>query len=76
MRLHLGGLLPFYIKTKQENIEVNLKAPAPLSEVLSQLGIPTSEVYLTVINGELTALDQAVVNDTDEVRVYPPIDGG
>jgi len=76
MRLHLGGYLPFFASTRQEKIEVPLKEPARLSEVLSQLGIPVSEVCLTVLNGKLVTLDETLVSDSDEVRLYPPIDGG
>ena len=76
MKLLLGGYLPFYASKRQDKIEVPLKEPARLSEVLSQLGIPVSEVYLTVVNGELVTLDETMVSDSDEVRLYPPIDGG
>jgi sulfur carrier protein ThiS len=76
MRLHLGGYLSFFGSARQEKIEVPLKEPARLSEVLSQLGIPVSEVYLTVLNGDLVTLDETLVSDSDEVRLYPPIDGG
>jgi sulfur carrier protein ThiS len=76
MRLHLGGYLPFFASTQQKKIDVPLKGPARLSDVLSQLGIPVSEVYLTVLNGEQVILDETLVSDSDEVRLYSPIDGG
>ena len=76
MRLHLGGYLPFFASKRQEKIEVPLKEPARLSEVLMQLGIPVSEVYLTVLNGELVILDETMVSDSDYVRLFSPIDGG
>jgi sulfur carrier protein ThiS len=76
MKLKLGGYLPFYASTRQEKIEVPLKEPTRLREVLAQLGLPISEVYLTVLNGELVTLDETMVSDSDEVRLYPPIDGG
>lgn len=76
MRLRLGGYLAFFASTRQEKIEVPLKDRARLSAVLSQLGIPISEVYLTVVNGELVTLEETIVSDSDEVRLYPPIDGG
>jgi sulfur carrier protein ThiS len=76
MRLLLGGYLPFFASKHQEQIEVSLKEPARLKEVLFKLGIPVSDVYLTVLNGDLVTLDETVVSDSDEVRLYPPIDGG
>jgi sulfur carrier protein ThiS len=76
MRLRLGGYLPFFAAKRQEKIDVPLQEPARLSEVLSRLGIPVSEVYLTVLNGDLVTLDEITVKDVDEVHLYSPIDGG
>ena len=76
MKLHLGGNLPFFALKRQKELEVALQEPACLREVLTKLGIPVSEVYLTVLNGEQVILDETLVTDSDEVRLYPPIDGG
>ena len=76
MKLLLGGYLSFFASARQDKIEVPLTEPARLSEVLSKLGVPVSEVYLTVLNGELVTLEETMVSDSDEVRLYPPIDGG
>jgi sulfur carrier protein ThiS len=76
MKLHLGGNLPFFAPKRQKELEVSVQEPTRLSEVLLQLGIPVSEVYLTVVNGEQVILDDTLVSDSDEVRLYPPIDGG
>ncbi|MCX6033391.1 MAG: MoaD/ThiS family protein [Chloroflexi bacterium] len=76
MKLHLGGNLPFFAPKRQKELKVHLQKPTRLSEVLLQLGIPVSEVYLTVLNGEQVILNETLVSDSDEVRLYPPIDGG
>jgi sulfur carrier protein ThiS len=76
MKLHLGGNLPFFAPKKQKELEVALQEPASLRVVLTELGIPVSEVFLTVLNGEHVILDETLVTDFDEVRLYPPIDGG
>ena len=47
-----------------------------MSDVLAHLGIPVSEVYLTVLNGKQVTLDETRVSDSDEVSLYSPIDGG
>jgi sulfur carrier protein ThiS len=76
MKLHLGGNLPFFAPKRQKELEVALQEPTRLSEVLLQLGIPVSEVYLTVLNGEQVILDETLVTDSDVIWLYPPIDGG
>jgi sulfur carrier protein ThiS len=76
MKLHLGGNLPFFAPKRQKELEVSLNEPTRLREVLTKLGIPVSEVYLTVLNGEQVILDETLVSDSDEVSLYPPIDGG
>jgi sulfur carrier protein ThiS len=76
MILRLGGYLGFFASKKREKIVVPIKDCARLSAVLSQLGIPISEVYLTILNGELVSLEETIVVNSDEVKLYPPIDGG
>jgi sulfur carrier protein ThiS len=76
MRLHLSGFLPFFSSTRQEKIDIPLQEPARLSEVLARLGIPASEVYLTVLNGEPVILEETIVGNSDEVHLVPPMDGG
>jgi len=76
MKLHLGGNLPFFASERQKDLEIPLQEPARLSEVLAKLGIPVSEVYLTVLNGEQVNMEETRVDDSDEVRLYPPTDGG
>jgi len=76
MKLHLGGNLPFFAPKRQKDLEITLQKPARLSEVLAKLGIPVSEVYLTVLNGEQVNMEATRVENSDEVRLYPPIDGG
>jgi sulfur carrier protein ThiS len=76
MKLHLGGNLLFFAPKRQKDLDVALQEPTRLRDVLTKLGIPVSEVYLTVLNGEQVVLDETLVTDSDEVRLYPPIDGG
>jgi sulfur carrier protein ThiS len=76
MKLHLGGFFSFYIPQRPQLVEIELHEPRLLRDVLEELGIPIPEVNLTVINKELVDLDQAIVNNQDEVRIYPPMGGG
>jgi hypothetical protein len=76
MKIYLDGYFSFYIGGDQQWIEVRLDEPARLSEVLAGLGIPVVEVHLTVIDGKLVDPLETVVDDTYEVRLYPPVGGG
>ena len=75
MRLHLGGYFASYAAGRHW-VEVDLKAPARLRDVLAELNIPAGEVYLVVVNGRLMEGAEVVVSASDEVRVLPPVDGG
>lgn len=76
MRIYLGGFLDFYAPQNTRWMEVELEQPVLLRVLLQELGIPASEIYLIVINGELVSLEQARVVNDDEVKVFPPVGGG
>lgn len=76
MRLYLGGYLDYYNPQPGSWLVVELDGPSLLSEVLVELGIPTSEIHLVAINGELTEVSEAIVTGDDEVKLFPPVGGG
>ena len=76
MKLKLGGQLSFYLPGKSPQVEVQLDSSTLLSEVLDMLGVPFGEVFLVVVNGELVEPKAAIVSQDDEVKVFPPMDGG
>jgi sulfur carrier protein ThiS len=76
MKLYAGGNLDFYLPGHRNRLDVELKEPARLSEILAGFGIPLAEVHLVAVNGELVDLAETVVSDQDEVKIYPAIDGG
>lgn len=76
MKLYLGGSLAFYTPTKQPNLVIQLSDVMPLAQVINNLGIPIAEIQLTVLNGELVNLDDTLVSNIDEIRLYPPVGGG
>jgi sulfur carrier protein ThiS len=76
MRLYLGGYLDFYNPQHGSWMEVELNQPTPLRDVLTQQGIPVSEVQLVVLNGELLDLDSAIVSEQDEVKLFSAVGGG
>jgi sulfur carrier protein ThiS len=76
MRLYLGGYLDFYNPQPGRWLEVELKQPARLSGVLAELRIPIEDVQLFVLNGELVDINETMVSEQDEVKLFPPIGGG
>ena len=76
MRIYLGGHLNFYHPQKESWLEVKLQQPTPLKVVLEASGIPLGEVYLAVINDELVDMQETIVSDQSEVKLFPPVGGG
>ena len=76
MKVILGGFFPKYLEGAPRQFELSLAAPIRLAELLERLGIPPAEVHMVVVNGELVEADAAVFKHDDEVRLYPPADGG
>jgi len=76
MRIYLGGHLNFYHPQKDNWLEVELEQPTPLRVVLDISGIPLGEMHLVVVNGELVDLQEAIVSEQDEVKLFPAVGGG
>lgn len=76
MKLHAGGYLTFYMPGQHPEVERDFVEPMPLSELLADLGIPIGDVRLVILNGEIVNLEQAVLENADEVKVFPGVDGG
>jgi sulfur carrier protein ThiS len=76
MRIYLGGHLNFYHPQKDNWLEVELEQPTPLRVILDGSGIPLGEVYLVVVNGELVDLQEAIVSEQSEVKLFPAVGGG
>jgi sulfur carrier protein ThiS len=76
MRLYAGGYLDRYLPQRRKTVEIDLEKPTSIKKILSELGIPAGEVALVVINGELVDLQGAVVSGKDDLKLYPPADGG
>lgn len=76
MRLYLGGHLNFYHPEKERWLEVTVQRPTLLRNVLDACEIPLGEIYLAAVDGEMVDLDQVMVSDENEVRLFPPVGGG
>ena len=76
MRLYLGGYLDFYNHQHGNWLGVEINQPSHLKEILVELGIPVSDVYLVVLNGQLVELNETIVSGEDEVKLFPAVGGG
>jgi sulfur carrier protein ThiS len=76
MKLYAGGFLDFYLPDRTSQIVIEVKQPTRLSEILAGLGLPLAEIHLAVVNGQLVKLDEAVVTNIDQVKIYPAVNGG
>ena len=76
MRIYLGGHLNFYHPQKEKWLEVELEQSTPLRVVLDNTNIPLGEVHLVVINDELVDLNEAIVSEQSEVKLFPAVGGG
>ena len=76
MKLNLVGQLSFYLPGHPRQMEMQLDGPTLLSEVFTSVGIPIAEVYLVAVNGEMVDPQNTFVSQEDEVKLYPPVDGG
>lgn len=64
-----GDDLPGIPKTK------HLREGSTLADLVLDLGIPDEEVKLCYVNGRYQELDY-ILQDQDEVGIFPPIGGG
>jgi len=76
MRIFLGGHLNFYHPKKAKWLAVDLDGSTLLARLLEDAGIPLKEVHLVAINGEVIDLQDAVVSEGDEVKVFSAVGGG
>jgi len=76
MRLYLGGYLDFFSDQPDNWMTVELVEPTPLLQVVLNLEIPVGDIQLVVVNGQLGELNEVVVSELDEVKIFSAIGGG
>lgn len=76
MKLYAGGYLTFYMPQKAHSLDFSLDEPRLLSEILMDLAVPLAEVYLVAVNGEVRELEDTIVKNSDDVRIYSSVNGG
>ena len=76
IRIFLGGHLNFYHPQKDKWLDVEINEATSLTEILNDTGIPLAEVNLVSINGDVVELEQAVLTDGDDVKLFSALGGG
>ena len=76
MRIYLGGDLDFYHPQKERWLTVEIEQSTRLADLLVCSGIPLGEIHLVAINGEHTQLEDAIVSNKDEVKIFSAVGGG
>jgi sulfur carrier protein ThiS len=77
MRVHvrLQGYLHGYTESKSPEFDLELQSGITLAELIHNLKIPDSEVWVASLNGQTAPVSTALSNN-DHVMVFPPITGG
>ena len=76
MRIYFGGHLNFYHPQKERWLVVELAHPTRLKDIAIDLDIPLGEIHLVVLNGEIANLQEAIISEQDEVKLFSPAGGG
>lgn len=76
MKLYTGSYFAFFTSERSHWAEIELQEPTRLTDILSEMGIPTGEVHLVVLNDELVESPDILISNDDVVRLYPAVNGG
>jgi molybdopterin synthase sulfur carrier subunit len=75
IKVRLHGSLKRYGDWKEGLLGFNVPEGTTVGDVLGRLNLPRSEIWLTVINGQLTQVGTKL-EDGDELDIFPPVAGG
>lgn len=76
MRLYLDRAFAFYTRSQHPWMDVEVKEPITLRELIENAGIPAGEVHLVAINGEAIESLDILVTGKDNIKIFPPFGGG
>jgi sulfur carrier protein ThiS len=76
MKLYLGSYFAFFTSDREHWIEIELRKPTRLSDILSELGVPLAEIHLVVVNDRLVESTNTILSNDDTAKLYPAIGGG
>ncbi len=78
MKVHLFGELGFYGPGRRSRFEHRVEGKRPLLDVLRELGVPSADVAVCGLNGEVVRLGDPslTVSDGDRLDLFPATSGG
>ena len=56
--------------------QLDVPAGSSVAAVLERLGIPSAHIHLVTINGEMEPDRNRLLQDGDDIVVFPPVAGG
>ena len=56
--------------------DVEVGDSASLADLIHKLGIPETEVHLTIVNGRIIHDRSQSLHESDRVGLFPPVGGG
>ncbi len=76
-----GGLLSDILPAGARDDQAVLDMPegSVITDVMVQLGLPEDDFYLVILNDAVcpkSARSKTVLNDSDELGIFPPLKGG
>jgi molybdopterin converting factor small subunit len=74
LQLH-WGLDRYFPDSHAEGIKLILPDRISIDEFLKKHNIPAGDVGMVAVNGCLAGRDR-ILNDQDNVHLYPPLEGG
>lgn len=75
VRVRLHGYLHGYAESKSPEFDLELSSGVTLAELIRNLKIPDSEVWVVSLNGKNVPVS-TVLSNNDDVSVFPPVTGG
>ena len=75
VRVRLHGYLHGYTDSKSHDLDLELPGGVTLAELIRNLKIPDSEVWVVSLNGKNVPVS-TVLSNNDDVSVFPPVTGG
>jgi sulfur carrier protein ThiS len=73
--IKLYSNLKRYLPEKTETAEIEIESGATIHALLTRLGVPDSDVWMSAVNDQVVD-DSTVLRNGDLLEVFEPVGGG